>query len=348
MASYLQARKLACVWYRVDSGDTDPAALFHYLAQAAPSARAAGREPLRSLTPEYLADLPAFARRFFRTLYARLRTSAVLVLDNCHEVDPAALFHEIVRDALSEVRTGINLMLPSRGDPPTTDARARTSEHIGRIGWDELRLTGDETRAIALAGHAFDAPMLDVLQRLSGGWATGLVLMLQRLKIAGAMHPPLPADTQEAVFGYFAGQVFDQVPEATRELLMRTAFLPRVTEPAARALTGNPAADAVLEDPYRQRLFTDRHAGDDPSFRYHALFGEFLRGRAEAAHKPKELRRLKTLSAQVLEGALVLVGEARVLAAGTVYRHHESLMLMVQAHAHEKRGDSARARAVAT
>ena len=301
VASYLQVRKLACVWYRVDNGDTDPAAFFHYLAQAAPPARAAEREPLHALTPEYLADLPAFTRRFFRTLYSRLPTGAVLVLDNCHEVDSAAPFHEIVRDALAEIGAGINLILLSRGDPPAAWARAQASGHIGRIGWDELRLTDDETRAVALAEHAFDAATLDALQRLSGGWAAGLVLMLQRLKIAGAMHPTMLADTQEAVFDYFAGQVFDQVPPATRELLLRTAFLPRVTEPAARALTGNPHAGAVLEDLYRQRLFTDRHAGDDLSFQYHALFGEFLRGRAEAACTPQELRRLRTLSAEVLE-----------------------------------------------
>jgi LuxR family maltose regulon positive regulatory protein len=87
VVSYLQVRELTCLWYQVDSGDADPAS-FYYLAQALPQARAARREPLRLLTPEYPADLPGFTRRFFRALYVRLPPGAVLVLDNFQEAAP--------------------------------------------------------------------------------------------------------------------------------------------------------------------------------------------------------------------------------------------------------------------
>jgi ATP/maltotriose-dependent transcriptional regulator MalT len=38
LASYLQARKLAGLWYQIDAGDADLAAFFHYLSEAAPPA----------------------------------------------------------------------------------------------------------------------------------------------------------------------------------------------------------------------------------------------------------------------------------------------------------------------
>ena len=38
-ASYLESRKLPCLWYQMDAGDLDPATFFHYLALAAAELR---------------------------------------------------------------------------------------------------------------------------------------------------------------------------------------------------------------------------------------------------------------------------------------------------------------------
>ena len=66
VASYLQARKRDGIWYQVDDGDDDPASFIYHLRLAA------GAFALPLLTPEYLRDLRAFARRFFRELYMHL------------------------------------------------------------------------------------------------------------------------------------------------------------------------------------------------------------------------------------------------------------------------------------
>jgi ATP/maltotriose-dependent transcriptional regulator MalT len=81
LATYLASRKLPNIWYQVDSGDSDPATFFYYLGQAATTAAPRQRKPLPLLTPEYSSDLPGFARRFFRELFARLPALSVLVLD---------------------------------------------------------------------------------------------------------------------------------------------------------------------------------------------------------------------------------------------------------------------------
>lgn len=248
VASYLQARAVPFIWYQVDSGDADPASFFYYLTQAIPPSRAARREPLLLLTPEYLADLPGFTRRFFRALFDRLPARATLVLDNFQDVSATSPFHAIVRDALNEARDGLNVIVLSRTDPPAAFARAQANGLVGNVEWDELRLTPDETRAIAAAHHEIDAASLQLLQQQSGGWAAGLVLLLQRLKHTGVVQPPaLPVETMQTVFGYFAEQVFDQLPVATRELLMRTVFLARITVPAAQSLTGNAEAETLLD-----------------------------------------------------------------------------------------------------
>jgi hypothetical protein len=72
VASYLQARKIPCLWYQVDEGDADPATFFYYMGQAAKRGSPRMRKPLPLLTPEYLQDVPTFTYRYFEELYNRL------------------------------------------------------------------------------------------------------------------------------------------------------------------------------------------------------------------------------------------------------------------------------------
>jgi ATP/maltotriose-dependent transcriptional regulator MalT len=114
VASHLQARKLPGVWYQVDPGDSDPATFFHYLSWAAPRRR----QPLPLLTPEYLPDLPGFARRYFRDLFIRLPQPATLVLDNYQEAAEASPLHTILREALNEIPDELRMIVISRTKTP--------------------------------------------------------------------------------------------------------------------------------------------------------------------------------------------------------------------------------------
>lgn len=123
-ASYLETRKLPGIWYQVDGGDADPATFFHYLALAGRTA--AGRKTLRlpPLAPEFASDLPGFTRRFFRELFAGLRTTTTLVLDNYQEVTPESPFHGVIQGAMTELPAGIHLLVISHIPPPPQYARA--------------------------------------------------------------------------------------------------------------------------------------------------------------------------------------------------------------------------------
>lgn len=138
VASYLHARKLPGIWYQVDAGDGDPGTLFYYLRQALPSSFQA-RLPV--FTPEYLPDLPGFARRFFRELFARLPRPATLVLDNFHEASESTPFRVVWREAMAQIPEGVNLLVVSRLEPPAECARLQVSELLAALDAQDLRLT---------------------------------------------------------------------------------------------------------------------------------------------------------------------------------------------------------------
>jgi len=72
IASYLDVRKLSCLWYQVNQTDSDIASFFFYLGLAVKKASPRFRRPLPLLTPEYLMGISTFTLRFFEHLYGRL------------------------------------------------------------------------------------------------------------------------------------------------------------------------------------------------------------------------------------------------------------------------------------
>ena len=127
-ATYLESRSLAALWYHVDSGDADPATFFEYLGLAV------GGDQTLPAPPES-GDLTAFTRLFFRALFARVPRPAVLVLDDHHEVPGgAAAFHALLVHALSEIPDGVNVVITSRGEPPSQYARLLAPGQAGTAG----------------------------------------------------------------------------------------------------------------------------------------------------------------------------------------------------------------------
>ena len=81
---------------------------------------------------------------------------------------------------------------------------------------------------------------------------------------------------KDAIFQYFAGEIFNGAKPANQRVLMLTAVPPSITASEAVMLTGDAESPRLLEYLYRRHLFTDRRRGAQASYHYHALFREFL------------------------------------------------------------------------
>jgi ATP/maltotriose-dependent transcriptional regulator MalT len=164
----------------VDPGDADLATFFHYLGQAAAAFTPTGQRQLPALTPEYLADVPSFARRYFRELFRRMPDGGTLVLDNYQEAAPEEQFHSLIADAVAEVPQGLMLVAVSRRDPPDAYARIIANENVCFVDWEDLRLTVPEAQAIAaLRSARLEPARVAALHAQCDGWAAGLTLLLE-------------------------------------------------------------------------------------------------------------------------------------------------------------------------
>ena len=299
VASYLDMRKMPVLWYQVDGHDTDAAEFFHYLSLGIAQSVPLKKLSLPALAPESMSDLPGFARRYFRALFGQLPGRFVLVLDNYQEVDESSGFHAVVHAALKEVPEGINVIAISRSQPPAIFSQLRATRALAYLGWDELRLTLDEARAIA--GNAAGAWDVDAIYARCDGWVSGLVLAMTNPKPELSAPGSLSGEAKNALFDFFANIHFAHATQPMRDLLKRTAFLPRFTVAMAEKMSGNPQAGRLLDHLYRRHLFTYRKDEEVPVYQYHPMLHDFLVARGREAYSETERRDLARMAGELLE-----------------------------------------------
>lgn len=300
VASYLEARGRPGIWYQIDEADIDPATFFYYLAIASRQASPGGAAHLPLLTPESLLDIDGFARRFFREFYSLLPRPLTIVFDNLRASTTSLLSSVIMPVACEELPHGISIILISRSEPPAELSRLAASRIMAVVDYQALQLTLDETRELAASEGENDGEVVRSLHAASDGWAAGVVLMLVHRRRNDANAPTGLWSSRQALFNYFASQIFDRAMPEMRDLLFRTAVLPRVTVRMAEKLTANAQASSLLEFLYRNNLFTNRSEDGEVSYQYHALFREFLLASAEKCFVPTEVRSIKRRAADLL------------------------------------------------
>ncbi len=303
IASYIKVKKIPCLWYQCDTGDSDVQTFFYYLGQAA--AKAAPRKtPLPNLTPEYLLNLPVFAGRYFQSLFSRLKTGRLLVFDNYQEIAEKSALHEVMRRGLSEIPEGVNVVIISRHDLPSELSRMRANSRLSVIDGKHIRLSINESGKIIdrRSGKGrLPAQTVKRLHESSGGWAAGLTLLIEGGIEPGDMRTG--SESKEAVFAYFAGEIFNNLDKGTGDFLLRTSLLSMFTPEIAGKLTGNPKAGHILSSLSRSNYFIEKRYEPHAVYQYHQLFREFLFERAKNELSKKERGLLLRLAAELLEQA---------------------------------------------
>jgi len=333
-ASYLRARSRPHLWLQLDAEDGQVATFFHYLGLAARGLASGRNLRLRPLSPEYRTDLKTFSVRYFETLFAGIPPGTLIVLDNYESVAPESELHQVLAAAMALSAEGTRWLVLSRSDVPEGLARSLADRQLQRLGWDDLRLTHEETQSlldahVASSRARHPAPAwLDVeyLLRVSQGWPVGVVLLMESAPRQPARQIPEASGprshgSHQVLFDYFAGEVFEQLSPAHQSFLLQTACLPLVDSNTARTLTGDAGAANILADLHRRNYFTFRYGGAASSksaqvFQYHPLFRAFLRSRAAQSLAPEQLAGLRSRAADLLaetgqiEAAAELLQEA--------------------------------------
>ncbi len=307
IADYLERGRRKCVWLRLDSGDADPASVFHYLDRAVGDA-VGGFPGMPRFSARHRHDLGVFTRRYFETLFLELGPSAVVVFDNFHRLPAGPSIQSLFEGAVGAIPEHGQIIFLSRNHPPPWIVSLRAGRVVAFIDQNDLRLVEQESIGVAalFESGCMNRHSEDVVRRLHHqvrGWIAGLILMLQAIQNKDVDTERVAGCARETIFHYFASELFDKADAEEQLFLLKSALLPEMPIGAVTRFTDHEHAESIFRRLFDRNYFVTRCGNDPPVYEYHPLFREFLLARGEALWSREELRNIRLLAADALSAA---------------------------------------------
>ena len=241
----------------------------------------------------------------------RDETPLLLVLDDYHVIQEGRI-HELLRQLILHLPPHIKLVITSRLLPPLGVAGLQVKGVANCIEARHLQFTQQEAQQffnLELSHELAPDVSYEVWNKLAG-WPGGLKLfcLLARERASSALAEAMEANPQ-AVNSYLSEEVFNELPQAICDFLLATSVLEWFDEALACQVAGLPTCHEQIEFLDRNGLFIIRVDGEQHSYRYQAVFGDFLRQRL--GREPQRKREVHLRACEALLGRLRVVEAMR-------------------------------------
>ncbi|MCA9988387.1 MAG: AAA family ATPase, partial [Anaerolineales bacterium] len=270
----------ALAWLSLDEADNELGRFCRYLCAALAQVDAS----LALDVPPTLA--PTSSQPLLTALLNLLAAyghDLILALDDYHLVDNPAV-HDCLLFLLAHAPANCHLLLLSRADPPFSLARLRGSGQVTEIRQQDLRFIAAESEQFLnqLMQLGLPAAAVNDLSERTEGWVAGLQMAAISLQghddpagfIAGF------SGSHRYIFDYLAEEVLARRPAGSRDFLLHTAILDRLSAPLCAALLGHADSDEAartLAQLEAANLFLVPLDEERRWYRYHQLFANLLR-----------------------------------------------------------------------
>lgn len=284
-------------WVSLDKGDNDPVRFWSYVAAALDAFQPGiSRTTLMSLHATPLPDLSVMqdGRARLESILAALVNEVatlprdvVAVLDDYHAIESSAV-HDSLAYWLEHVPDCVHLVIASREDPPLPLARLRVRGELAEIRGTDLRFTQDEVATYFNEVMGLRLPDEDIatIEARTEGWIAGL--QMAALSMQGRQDTvgfvAAFAGSHRFVADYLITEVLQRQPENVQSFLLQTSVLDRLNGPLCDAVTGRQDSQRMLERLDAANLFVIPLDDERRWYRYHHLFGEWLRTQLNRTH----------------------------------------------------------------
>ncbi len=286
-------------WLSLDDADSDPTRFWTYFiaalqtvipdvgASVAGALQSPQPPPIEVLLTNLLNEIAAVPERF------------VLVLDDYHVIESSPV-DVALAFLLDHLPPPLHLVIASREDPQLPLARLRARGQLVELRAADLRFTPAEAADFLnrVMGLSLSGEDVAALEARTEGWIAGLQLAALSMQgqpdVAGFIRSF--TGSHHFVLDYLVEEVLHRQPEAIQTFLLRTSILDRLCGPLCDAVLGKDEGRKqkdegensafilqpsvlILDALERANLFIVPLDNEGRWYRYHHLFGGFLRQR---------------------------------------------------------------------
>ena len=284
VAQWLMRRDRPFGWLSLDEMDSDPKRYLLHLISA-----------IHQMHPDFgksLEELLQFPmtkcrmQKIISTLINDIESyseETVLIVDDYHLIQSKTIHHgmDYIIKFLPE---NVHIYIISRNTPDLSLSLLRASCNLGEIRVSDLKFTKEEVRLLVheTMRILFSEKNLAMVTEKTEGWIAGLRMVLMMITDGNDDIDHLIKHLTGAtsyISEYLEKEAFAVQTDKTRDFLLKTAILRRMTPDLCNAVTGSNDAFYQLSELKRDNLFI--HALDSKCkwFRYHRLFAEQLKMR---------------------------------------------------------------------
>lgn len=283
-------------WFSLDEGDGDPLQFLTYFVTAlqrleqrerSGSSSGIGQNILGALQ----SPRPPAVESLLTALVNELATASqhvIVVLDDYHVLDAPAI-DQMLTFLLDHLPPQLHLVITTREDPNLPLARLRARGQLMEVRAADLRFDPVEIADFLkrIIGLSLAPEAIAALEARTEGWIAGLQLAaisLQGRHAHGDTNVERFIDaftgSHRFILDYLMEEVLQQSPSHVRTFLLQTAILDRLCAPLCDAVTGQDDGAAMLALLERSNLFLIPLDEQRQWYRYHHLFADVLRARA--------------------------------------------------------------------
>lgn len=314
LSHWVEHNKLPIAWYTLDGGDNDPDHFLSYLLTAmhtvAPNLQLA--ESAAALRQAQEATAIETLLTFLINEFQQLKQPVGIVLDDYHLIQNTEV-DAILTFLLDRAPPSIYILLASRKEPGFNYAKLRASDQLLELDEHDLRFTPEETSLFLreVMGLQISAEEVASLEERTEGWIAGLQLAALSLEGRADVSNFITSlrGTDRFILDYLAEEVFARLPEVLQSFILRISLVERFNaalcdtliedwedatwEKLRQDFAGMQELHSrpILEFLDSSNLFVVPLDHGRQWYRFHHLFGEFLRDRLSALH-PGEIPEL--------------------------------------------------------
>ncbi|SFB44891.1 LuxR family transcriptional regulator, maltose regulon positive regulatory protein [Cohnella sp. OV330] len=302
VSDWVRRNHIEAGWISLEAGENDVLRFWGYVIAAFDRLRlGTGRKALSLLQSPVAFSVEQMVAWLVNDL-AVMDENIVMIMDDFHVIESQAVLSSFYA-FLQRIPERIHMCVMSRKELPFPVAALRAKGELNQIGIDELKFTEFEISSFwtGQTGESADKASLSLLAARTEGWAAGIQLAALVRKKGQPETLRHFTGRHHYVADYLMEEVFQCQPESHRLFLMQTAVLERLNLALCRAVTGSDLEEDLLQQMERGGLFLIPLDGERYWYRYHHLFGEFLRSRLILQY-PADVARLHSLACSWFEG----------------------------------------------
>lgn len=225
-------------------------------------------DPMRDVVPSLLNEL------------VEVDEPLLVVLDDYHVISRDEI-HRSVAYLIDHLPPAVQLAVVSRADPRLPLGRLRANGSLAELRAHDLAFSEAETAE--LLERRFDVQLddgrIEILRRRTEGWPAAIHLAGVSMR---DVEDPTDfvvrfAGDDRNIADFLMAEALVRVPDRDREFLLRTSVLEQMTGPLCDRVAGVDDGAAMLDRLERGGLFVIPLDRTRRWYRYHRLFGDWLR-----------------------------------------------------------------------